>query len=523
MEHSKENNGTFSRKKILRRKVAYILVDVLIVAASFLVFIWYKPASVRIYLPTYAQPFFFFLGVWLAVGIVIAKYNLHKSRSTRDVIVPIIITNLTILAVVTTLIYHYNAFYYSRLIVFGTIGLSTILELLLAYLFISVKRPVIIPEFEPPRAKPRFYPTDKEFISDKKEESRFVETRHQIQEIIREETSEEVYQFIAKYMDVGNPKTLTLSTTTRFNIEQLPPERFNGLINLHQINDIRYINKFFETVNARIPFGGIYIGSAETYPLRKERILKQHPPVLNYIYYFFDFIFTRVFPKLPVFKKFYFWVTLGRNRVLSRAETLGRLYSCGFECLDEQFIEGKFYFVMRKIKEPFYPANPTYGPFIRLKRYGKKGKEIGVYKMRTMHAYSEYLQEYVYMKNSLQEGGKFSNDFRVTAAGKFMRKFWLDELPMIFNLLLGDMKIVGVRPLSKHYFNLYSDELKEKRTRYKPGLVPPFYVDMPKTLEEIMASESKYLDEYAKSPFLTDVRYFFAAFYNIFFRRARSK
>ena len=190
--------------------------------------------------------------------------------------------------------------------------------------------------------------------------------------------------------------------------------------------------------------------------------------------------------------------------------------------MDETFIEGKFYFVVRKNRDPLYPENPTYGPFIRLKRYGKGGKEIGVYKMRTMHAYSEYLQEYVYMKNNLQEGGKFSNDFRVTAAGKFMRKFWLDELPMVFNLFLGDMKIVGVRPLSKHYFNLYSEELREKRTRYKPGLVPPFYVDMPKTLDEIMASENKYLDAYAKSPFLTDTRYFFAAFYNIFIRRARS-
>jgi lipopolysaccharide/colanic/teichoic acid biosynthesis glycosyltransferase len=523
MENHKLQTSAVNRKKIIRRKIIYILVDVLIVTASFLVFVWYKPATVRIYLPTYAKPFSFFLGVWLFVGFIIAKYNLHKARNTRDVIIPILITNLTILAVVTTLIYSFGAFYYSRLIVFGTMALSTVLELMLAYLFISVKRPVIIPEFEAPPVKPRYYPTDKTFRTAKKEEARYVETRLQIRQIVVDAASENVYQFISRYVDVGNPANLTLSTTTSFNIEQLPPERFNSLVNLHQINDIRRINKFFEVVNQRLPFGGIYISSAETYPLRKARILGEHPPVLNHIYYFFDFIFTRVFPKLPVFKKFYFWVTLGRNRVLSRAETLGRLYSCGFECVDETFIEGKFYFVARKIKEPFYPESPTYGPFIRLKRYGKNGKEIGVYKMRTMHAYSEYLQEYVYMKNSLQEGGKFSNDFRVTAAGRFMRKFWLDELPMIFNLFLGDMKIVGVRPLSKHYFNLYSDELKALRTRFKPGLVPPFYVDMPKTLDEIMASEMKYLEAYEKSPFITDIRYFFRAFYNIFFRRARSK
>ncbi|MEZ5199012.1 MAG: sugar transferase [Bacteroidales bacterium] len=201
----------------------------------------------------------------------------------------------------------------------------------------------------------------------------------------------------------------------------------------------------------------------------------------------------------------------------------GRLYSCGFECIDENSIDGQFYYVVRKIKEPAYDESPTYGPFIRLKRYGKNGKSIGVYKMRTMHAYSEYLQEYVYQKYKLQEGGKFSNDFRVTAAGRFMRKFWIDELPMIFNLLNGDMKLVGVRPLSKQYFNLYTDELKEKRSKIKPGLIPPFYVDMPKTLDEIMASENKYLDAYQKSPVLTDIKYFYNAMINIVFKRARSK
>jgi lipopolysaccharide/colanic/teichoic acid biosynthesis glycosyltransferase len=104
-----------------------------------------------------------------------------------------------------------------------------------------------------------------------------------------------------------------------------------------------------------------------------------------------------------------------------------------------------------------------------------------------------------------------------------MRKFWIDELPMLFNLIKGDLKLVGVRPLSKQYFNLYSRELKEKRIRYKPGLIPPFYADMPKTLKEIMASELKYLDEYEKHPILTDVKYIWKVFWNIVFRKARSK
>ncbi len=48
---------------------------------------------------------------------------------------------------------------------------------------------------------------------------------------------------------------------------------------------------------------------------------------------------------------------------------------------------------------------------------------------------------------------------------KIMRKFWLDEFPMFINVFKGEMKLVGVRPLSRHYFSLYSDELKEKKAK----------------------------------------------------------
>jgi lipopolysaccharide/colanic/teichoic acid biosynthesis glycosyltransferase len=516
------SNGSESAK-IMKRKIMLIVIDSIIIFLSFLLFAWIKPATVRVYLPTYWRPFLFFGFVWLAVSVIIAKYDLHKARKPREVIVPVLIANLTILAVITTLIYSFGAFNYSRLIVFGTIILATILEVGFAYLYFSYKRPVIVPEFDEELAKkPHFYPTDKSFVIDEKSKARYVESREQIKKIIIEESSVNVYEFISKYLDVGNPDNMLVSTTTQFNIDKLPDNCYKSIVNLRMVNGIQRMNKFFESVNKKLPYGGVYINSAESYPLRKKRILKKFPPVINYIYYFFDYIFTRVFPKLPVTKKIYFYITLGRNRVISRAETLGRLYSCGFECIEEKFIDGYLYFVVRKIKEPLFDENPTYGPFVRLQRYGKNGKLIGVYKMRTMHAYSEYLQEYIYQKNSLQDGGKFKDDFRVTGLGRFMRKFWLDELPMIFNLLRGDMKIVGVRPLSKQYFSLYSEELKEKRLRFKPGLVPPFYVDMPKTFEEIMASENKYLDAYAKNPLWTDIRYFFSAAYNIILKRARS-
>ncbi len=175
-----------------------------------------------------------------------------------------------------------------------------------------------------------------------------------------------------------------------------------------------------------------------------------------------------------------------------------------------------------KISEPVNGVNQVYGVLIALNRIGKGGRPFKVYKLRTMHPYSEYLQEYVYDLYELQEGGKFRNDFRITTWGAFCRKVWLDELPMLINLFSGDMKIVGVRPLSRQYFELYSEEMQERRIKYKPGLLPPYYADMPANLDEIQESERRYLDAWDRRPLLTDMKYFFRSVWNILFRHARS-
>jgi lipopolysaccharide/colanic/teichoic acid biosynthesis glycosyltransferase len=179
--------------------------------------------------------------------------------------------------------------------------------------------------------------------------------------------------------------------------------------------------------------------------------------------------------------------------------------------------------VAERAKQPEKIQKRIYGPLITLKRFGKDKIPFKVYKMRTMHPYSEYLQAYIYERNSLQEGGKFKRDIRVTTLGGFMRKYWLDELPMFINLLKGDMKIVGVRPLSAHYFSLYSAELQQKRVKFKPGLLPPFYADMPKTLDEIQASEMRYLTMCEeKGVFFTDLKYILRILHNILIKKARS-
>jgi lipopolysaccharide/colanic/teichoic acid biosynthesis glycosyltransferase len=295
------------------------------------------------------------------------------------------------------------------------------------------------------------------------------------------------------------------------------------IVNTCNINQVRYINKFLEIVNIKLKRGGKLIICFETLIQRWQRHNNKYPKVLIPFYLMFEFCVHRIWPRIPYFRKTYYWFWKNNSKRISYAETLGRLYSCGFEYIEEIKSEGMTWLVMCKRDRPLLSFDVTYSPIVKLKRIGKGGKIIAVYKMRTMHPYSEFLQDFIYKNNKLSEGGKFRDDFRVTSLGRFMRKFWLDELPMILNVLRGEIKIVGVRPLSKHYFNLYPLEVQNKRIKYKPGLIPPFYVDLPKTFDEIVASEIKYLEKYEKAPFYTDFKYFFIVLWNILVKSVRSK
>jgi len=503
----------------MSRRTFLFFLDITILLGSFGLMLLFKPQ------PTAYLNQYYFIGLtilflsWIIFSFSTSKYEIEKSIGLTQIFKRILFANFLSLAAISIFIVALHASDYSRLIFFGTIIIATIIEIFLAnldYLLIHTVENATDIKNPPPKAidirKARKAINYKEATID----------NAGIREGIIEECGEKAFEFISEYVDINDSHSLVISTTTRFNVQLQPDKYFKRLVNLKRVNDIQYINKFFEAVNRKLPVDGIFIGTVETKFLRKKRILRKYPPGINWGMYTLDFVVKRVFPKFTLTKKIYFFLTRGENRVITRAEVLGRLYSCGFEVVEEKFIGDLFYFAVRKIKDPAYDMNPTYGPFVKLIRVGKGGKMIKVYKLRTMHPYSEYLQDYIYKKNQLEEGGKFKDDFRVSTAGKIFRTFWLDELPMIINLFRGELKIFGVRPISQHYFNLYSKELQEKRIKYRPGLVPPFYADLPKTLEEIQSSEMHYLEAYEKHPWRTDIRYFLRAFNNIIFKRARS-
>lgn len=337
-------------------------------------------------------------------------------------------------------------------------------------------------------------------------------------------TAGEAVQWVKAHRDEFGADTLIASTDyPEIEIRNCPTVPKLILV-LEPLNDVRHINTMLEEANRKMGDGGIVSMHCTTSGEKRRRILAAFPPVLNRIFYVFYYVWSRVFVKLSLTRPLYMFCTSGKGRNYPRVEIMGRVSRAGFTIVDDRVRHGEYYLSAVRTSEPITSDTPSYGPLIRLMRVGYQGKLIGVYKLRTMYAYSEYLQDYVYRRSGLRDGGKLKDDFRINCWGRVMRSVWMDELPMLVNWLKGDLKLVGVRPLSLHYYSLYTPGMQQLRIQVKPGLIPPFYYDRipPKTVEDVQENERRYIEAYLRAPLKTDVRYFFGIIANILFRRERS-
>ncbi len=128
------------------------------------------------------------------------------------------------------------------------------------------------------------------------------------------------------------------------------------------------------------------------------------------------------------------------------------------------------------------------GPALfKQKRLGKNQKVITVYKFRTM------------CDHAFEKGGIASSesDNRITKVGKFLRKTSLDELPQMFNIIAGDMAIIGPRPILDFEFEPYKDNQRyAHRYDAKPGMFCTVDIDLRATAtrEEQFEMDAEYVD-----------------------------
>ena len=144
------------------------------------------------------------------------------------------------------------------------------------------------------------------------------------------------------------------------------------------------------------------------------------------------------------------------------------------------------------------------GPIIyKQKRVGRNGKEFNFYKFRSMvknadMILEEYLNTHEDEKKEWQKNFKLKNDPRVTKIGKIIRKTSIDELPQLWNVLIGDMSLVGPRPLLPNEVERYSSYIEDYKL-VLPGLTGVWQVSgrSDTTFEERVIMDSWYIHNWS--------------------------
>ncbi len=139
------------------------------------------------------------------------------------------------------------------------------------------------------------------------------------------------------------------------------------------------------------------------------------------------------------------------------------------------------------------------GGFYCQQRVGKDGRMFGLYKFRSMRTGSD-------KKGLITVGG---HDSRITRMGYFIRRYKIDELPQLWNVLKGDMSLVGPRPEVKKYVDLYTEE-QRRVLSVRPGITDYAsieYVDENEILGKAEDPDRVYVEEIMPAKIKLNMRY----------------
>jgi len=503
-----------------------IFTDIVLwIIASVICILWRLMAHKGMIL-AYVPAFVVMMILWLILAWIFRKYRSYKAIWYWQELLSMLLTS-TCLVVIIYCCFAFCGWFaepigqmmgLSATVLFFVLGIVVIFDLLIIiakhyrkYALNMTVPPLVITQRE----------GEQPVLAD---ELRTPSSQSDVRQAVLSLTANEDLQLLLERAHLYSRLTKVVASSDPFSIIQLSQYRYRTIVDLTLLNHAKGINRRFCYVNDKLPDDGIYVCCYRPMEYVKSKILTSYPWGINYLVYTVWFIFRRIVPRMLLLSRLHYDLTRGRKRVLSKTEVLGRLYYCGFE-VDDVVPSGHIEYVFAHRHSQPYPQdeNKVYGPLIRLPRVCKNKEIKYFYKLRTMHPYSEYIQKYVFdSRGGMNIADKADDDWRITHWGRLLRRYWLDELPMLFNWLRGDVKLVGVRPLSQTMFNEYPEDLQDLRTRCKPGLIPPFYIDHPKTFDELYESERRYLEAYFQHPFMTDVRYFFLTIHSILFRRMHS-
>jgi lipopolysaccharide/colanic/teichoic acid biosynthesis glycosyltransferase len=141
------------------------------------------------------------------------------------------------------------------------------------------------------------------------------------------------------------------------------------------------------------------------------------------------------------------------------------------------------------------------GPvFFKQKRVGLNKRHILMYKFRTMVPDAESMQEkLVHLNEMTGPVFKISKDPRVTPIGRILRKTSIDELPQLFNVLAGDMSLVGPRALSMRDYQFFDEDWQRRRFSVRPGITCLWQINGRNSIgfEQWMELDMQYIDTWS--------------------------
>ena len=329
-------------------------------------------------------------------------------------------------------------------------------------------------------------------------------------------------KFIERHMTQNTPRTAFIGKYGAFN-------KFKYFLNKTsiQIHDLGYISMTKEECDSN------YIGSLEDleelirkYSIDQVYILQKNDDTLTYIQKYLDTCITMgVTARLiiDIYK---------RRKANSFVSSVGTYPVITYHtiCLNKnarmmkRFIDVVGSFCGLVLASPIMLVTAiaikleSKGPvFFKQTRVGQNGRHFKIYKFRSMYKDAEARKQELMDKNEIKGGimFKMKDDPRITKVGRFIRKTSIDELPQFFNVLIGDMSLVGTRPPTLDEVEKY-EKTQWKRISIKPGITGMWQVNGRSGIDnfdEIVELDVEYIDKWS---LLLDVRILFKTFKILF-------
>jgi len=288
------------RSKIF--SISFLLYDFLFLGTAFFLLNYYKRGHLNIS-TEYQDLLFVIYGIWIVCSVITQKFERKNHRNYYHAIAPFVKSYLISIGITAVTVFAFRLFFYSRLHIFGTFTLFLTLELIAYYIYfisgVEKKNGGDVETIDEVHQslEQEYLQFEVDMIHTLKQEG-IIPVLNKLKDKFLNKFPP-VFNFIHQNIDlkmIDEKETAVLSTHTMYNVESLDDHTSSLFINLHHVNDIRYLNRYFLEVHKKIYNGGYFVGCGETLATRKKRFYQKYSRTIGQILYPFHFtIFQFIF------------------------------------------------------------------------------------------------------------------------------------------------------------------------------------------------------------------------------------